>query len=389
MTWRIRCNIFHGPISIFCRCRHFSVGGASGRGAVDSRGQGMASKEFGPCPNSLAPTHQPGGGHTALFSVSEQGETKMDVFCCYCVALVFFLLPYAGLFPLVQVVMNDMPSCKKEMFAAVRSDWQRPFAQNTLVEWAHPSWHCMAHPKDICYSAGCAPPSYWDLPTTWPKKLWVSSSPQNTPSPNWIDLNCRKNYYPWNAEQPGILSVWDKKWICGLLIMKLKNLQNLIRSFHWSHDCSLMYMCWFFFSLLSRAISPLSYLHQGSLWSHCLNEEVLQLGLARTAPIVGLMPDSYLYWRLHKRLHRAEVRAERKGRGLWKQPSLWERVSEAVSDSAFFQLMRRTFKRTWCTKLQTPCQRSKKPKTKPWIYQDCGLFWYFFFIFQSQLSLLH
>lgn len=38
----------------------------------------MASEEFGPCPNSLAQTHQPGGGHTALFSVSEQGETKMD-----------------------------------------------------------------------------------------------------------------------------------------------------------------------------------------------------------------------------------------------------------------------------------------------------------------------
>ncbi|XP_075892397.1 protein C3orf33 homolog [Nelusetta ayraudi] len=85
---------------------------------------------------------------------------------------------------------------------------------------------------------------------------------------------------------------------------------------------------------------------RGSLWSHCLNDEVLRLGLARTAPIVGLLPDSHLYWRLHKRLHRAEVRAERKGRGLWKQAGLWERVSEAVGDSAFFRLLRRTFKRT-------------------------------------------
>lgn len=77
-----------------------------------------------------------------------------------------------------------------------------------------------------------------------------------------------------------------------------------------------------------------------------MNEEVLRLGLARTAPIVGLLPDSRFYWRLHKRLHRAEVRAERKGRGLWKQDSLWERASKAVSDSALFRLMRRIFKRT-------------------------------------------
>nr|XP_046245313.1 protein C3orf33 homolog isoform X1 [Scatophagus argus] len=85
---------------------------------------------------------------------------------------------------------------------------------------------------------------------------------------------------------------------------------------------------------------------QGSMWSCCINEEVLRLGLARTAPIVGVVPDSRLYWRLHKRLHRAEVRAERKGRGLWKQDSLWERVSKAVRDSTLFRLMSRIFKRT-------------------------------------------
>lgn len=38
------------------------------------------------------------------------------------------------------------------------------------AEWAHPSWHCMAH-HDICYSAGCAPPYCRDLPTTWQSKL--------------------------------------------------------------------------------------------------------------------------------------------------------------------------------------------------------------------------
>ncbi|XP_049923588.1 protein C3orf33 homolog isoform X2 [Epinephelus moara] len=85
---------------------------------------------------------------------------------------------------------------------------------------------------------------------------------------------------------------------------------------------------------------------RGSMWSYCMNEEVLRQGLARTAPVVGIQPDSRLYWRLHKRLHRAEVKAEKRGRGLWKQDSLWERASRAVRDSTLFRLMRRIFKRT-------------------------------------------
>ncbi|XP_072247801.1 protein C3orf33 homolog isoform X2 [Leuresthes tenuis] len=85
---------------------------------------------------------------------------------------------------------------------------------------------------------------------------------------------------------------------------------------------------------------------KGSIWSYCMNEEVLRLGLARTAPVTGVLPGSRLYWRLHKRLHRAEVKAEKKGRGLWKEESLWERASKAVWDNSLFRLMRRIFKRT-------------------------------------------
>ncbi|KAM8903456.1 protein C3orf33 homolog isoform 1-T1 [Spinachia spinachia] len=81
----------------------------------------------------------------------------------------------------------------------------------------------------------------------------------------------------------------------------------------------------------------------GSMWSRCVNEEVLLLGLARTAPLVGVLPDSRLYWRLLKRLHGAEVKAEKKGRGLWERDSLWERASKVVRASALFTLMRRMF----------------------------------------------
>uniref|UniRef100_A0A3Q0RIH2 TNase-like domain-containing protein n=1 Tax=Amphilophus citrinellus TaxID=61819 RepID=A0A3Q0RIH2_AMPCI len=88
-------------------------------------------------------------------------------------------------------------------------------------------------------------------------------------------------------------------------------------------------------------ISPL--LSKGSLRSYCMNEEVLGLGLARTAPVPGVLPNSRLYWRLHKQLHRAEVKAEKKGRGLWKEDSLWERTSKAISNNALFSLVKRIF----------------------------------------------
>ncbi|XP_071352356.1 protein C3orf33 homolog isoform X2 [Trachinotus anak] len=84
---------------------------------------------------------------------------------------------------------------------------------------------------------------------------------------------------------------------------------------------------------------------RGLMLSYSMNEEALMLGLARTAPIT-VLPDSRFYWRLHKRLHRAEVKAERKGRGLWKEDSLWERASKAVRDSALYRLMRKIFKST-------------------------------------------
>lgn len=93
-------------------------------------------------------------------------------------------------------------------------------------------------------------------------------------------------------------------------------------------------------------LCPLSSVQKGSLRSYCMNEEVLRLGLARTAPVPGVLPDSRLYWRLHRRLHRAEVKAERKGWGLWKEDSLWERTSKAVSNNALFRLMKRIFKST-------------------------------------------
>uniref|UniRef100_A0A3B3QUF9 Chromosome 3 open reading frame 33 n=1 Tax=Paramormyrops kingsleyae TaxID=1676925 RepID=A0A3B3QUF9_9TELE len=64
----------------------------------------------------------------------------------------------------------------------------------------------------------------------------------------------------------------------------------------------------------------------GVVFNTCVNEELLRLGLGRTVPVVGLHHGSRLYWRVHRRLLRAEVQAERRGRGLWVQESFWKRT---------------------------------------------------------------
>ncbi|XP_041918831.1 protein C3orf33 homolog [Alosa sapidissima] len=72
---------------------------------------------------------------------------------------------------------------------------------------------------------------------------------------------------------------------------------------------------------------------QGFLLGTSLNEQVLQQGLARSTPILGLDHHSQVYWRLHKRLLKAELKAERKGRGLWREDDLRERVSAVVREN--------------------------------------------------------
>uniref|UniRef100_A0A3P8WHT5 Uncharacterized protein n=1 Tax=Cynoglossus semilaevis TaxID=244447 RepID=A0A3P8WHT5_CYNSE len=89
------------------------------------------------------------------------------------------------------------------------------------------------------------------------------------------------------------------------------------------------------FKLISREDHVLHCLvsqnKQVLMWNCSLNEQVLSLGLARTAPVPSgpsVLTQSRFLWRLHKRLHRAEVSAEKRGRGLWttKRRSTWDRT---------------------------------------------------------------
>lgn len=112
---------------------------------------------------------------------------------------------------------------------------------------------------------------------------------------------------------------------------------------HTHHAWNLQWWC--------SAWTAVSVFPQGFLFNTCINEEILLLGLGRTAPLHGLDPHSRLYWRLHARLLKCELRAERKGRGIWKRESLREKVAQAVRSNTTITAMKRIMKwvlrRTW------------------------------------------
>uniref|UniRef100_A0A8C7E8H7 Chromosome 3 open reading frame 33 n=1 Tax=Nothoprocta perdicaria TaxID=30464 RepID=A0A8C7E8H7_NOTPE len=100
-------------------------------------------------------------------------------------------------------------------------------------------------------------------------------------------------------------------------------------------------MIWF--QLLGRqdlALECLVLVNKGRFLSTCLNEEILRQGLGRTARIEGLRHDSRLYWKLHKRLLRAELKAAKKNKGIWKEESAAGKMRDRVSNSKLVQAER-------------------------------------------------
>ncbi|NWY74577.1 CC033 protein, partial [Erithacus rubecula] len=97
------------------------------------------------------------------------------------------------------------------------------------------------------------------------------------------------------------------------------------------------------FQLLARdssALDCLVLLHKGGLLSTCLNEELLRQGLARAAQIEGLPHHSPLYWKLHKRFLRAELKAVKQHRGIWKEQSCSETLPERRGSNQFLQRLK-------------------------------------------------
>ncbi|XP_040561897.1 protein C3orf33 homolog [Gallus gallus] len=120
---------------------------------------------------------------------------------------------------------------------------------------------------------------------------------------------------------PFITSI-QRKWQSeGLLLVRLAGVELTPEGTVW----------------LQRELKP----SQGRFSSVCLNEEVLREGLGRAARIEGLQHDSHLFWELHKRLLRAELKALRKNKGIWKEESFSERIRDRMSNSKFMRTLKR------------------------------------------------
>uniref|UniRef100_A0A8B9CQS5 Chromosome 3 open reading frame 33 n=1 Tax=Anser brachyrhynchus TaxID=132585 RepID=A0A8B9CQS5_9AVES len=133
-----------------------------------------------------------------------------------------------------------------------------------------------------------------------------------------------------------IITSIQRKWQSkGLLLVRLAGVELAPSGTVWlQKEVKPSQMVWF--QLLGRedlALECRVLVNKGRFLSVCLNEEILRQGLGRTARIEGLHHHSRLYWKLHKRLLQAELKALKKHKGIWQEESFSERVRDRVSNN--------------------------------------------------------
>ncbi|XP_069753007.1 protein C3orf33 homolog isoform X2 [Narcine bancroftii] len=136
-----------------------------------------------------------------------------------------------------------------------------------------------------------------------------------------------------------LISSLQKKWQPdGHLLIRLAGLQMTDEGRTWlSEQVKSPHVIWF--QLLRREnhfIDCIVRLNKGGIFSFCLNEEILRRGLGRAVNIEGLHSNPKLYWRLQTKLLKAELTAQKKGKGIWKEPTLLEKISNNVHNSKIF-----------------------------------------------------
>ncbi|NXF77086.1 CC033 protein, partial [Sclerurus mexicanus] len=139
------------------------------------------------------------------------------------------------------------------------------------------------------------------------------------------------------------LTALQRKWQAeGLLLIRLAGVELAPGGTAWlQRQLSPQQHMWF--QLLGRegsALECLVLVNKGRFLSMCLNEELLRQGLGRAARIEGLPHESRLYWKLHRRLLRAELKALKKKKGIWKEEKESERMRERLSSSEFVQRLK-------------------------------------------------
>ncbi|XP_009072969.1 PREDICTED: protein C3orf33 homolog, partial [Acanthisitta chloris] len=128
----------------------------------------------------------------------------------------------------------------------------------------------------------------------------------------------------------------------GLLLVRLAGVELAPNGMAWlQKELSPRQHLWF--QLLGRegsALECLVLVNKGGFLSMCLNEELLSQGLGRAARIEGLPHHSHLYWKLHKRLLRAELKALKKNKGIWKEETYSERLRSHISSMKLVQRLK-------------------------------------------------
>ncbi|CAI5775751.1 Uncharacterized protein PODLI_1B027692 [Podarcis lilfordi] len=140
-----------------------------------------------------------------------------------------------------------------------------------------------------------------------------------------------------------IISSLQRRWNSdGLLLIRLAGVELTPDGTVWlKEEVKPPQMMWF--QLLGRKDSALDCLvvvSKGRFSSICLNEEILRRGLGKTVRIDGLAHESQIYWKLHKRLLRAELKAVRKNKGIWKEETLIEKLKERIRNNRYMQKLK-------------------------------------------------
>ncbi|KAG8136070.1 hypothetical protein E2320_009044, partial [Naja naja] len=150
-------------------------------------------------------------------------------------------------------------------------------------------------------------------------KYWIGNS--------WSDCTC-KEYQIGNSN--------------GLLLVRLAGVELTSDGVIWlKEEMKPSQMIWF--QLLGRKESALDcfvIVNKGRFSSICLNEEILRRGLGKTVRIEGLAHESRIYWKLHKRLLQAEMKAVKKKKGIWKEETFIEKLKEHISNYKFIQKLK-------------------------------------------------
>ncbi|XP_075058129.1 protein C3orf33 homolog [Mixophyes fleayi] len=141
-----------------------------------------------------------------------------------------------------------------------------------------------------------------------------------------------------------ILSSFQRRWHGhGSLMIRLAGVELTYSGKIWlQHNLQPSQMLWF--QLLNREHSMLDcfiFVKRGRFFNECLNVLLLKEGLGRAAHIPGIHQEPGPYRTFYRRLLQAEVRAQKAGKGLWKQDSQLNSLTNKMLKNGIVQHMKR------------------------------------------------